>query len=81
MVSLTHPTYSRSMVEAPGEHGPLTVKELRIVRGMIDEYLYAQRRHAFWRATFGTSRLVITGLAALTVIILNIITLALVISH
>lgn len=60
---------------------PLTDRELRIVRGMLDEYSYAQKRHAFWSRTLGTSRLLVTTVAAVTVIVLNAVTLALLLTR
>ena len=53
----------------------LSQRELTIVRGMIDEHLYRERRSRFWASTFGDLRWVGVGIAGLTVFAVNVATL------
>lgn len=50
---------------------PLDARELRILRGLIDDHVYKVRQRARWTTTFGDARLFVAALGGLAVLILN----------
>lgn len=56
---------------------PLRDDELRVIRGMIDEYRYHEQRDTRLRAMFGSSRSVLMTLAAVGMLILQTVALVL----
>lgn len=57
----------------------LTDLELRVVRGMIDEYRYHQQRGKVWRSWWTTGKIVVAVVSGVVVVVVQITTLILLI--
>lgn len=60
---------------------PLSDQEIHVIRGMIDEYLYAERRRKAWRGRWSSGQRVIVVLAALVAFVLPLLNLLLNLTH
>lgn len=54
---------------------PLSDRELRVLRGMMDEYEYERTKRRIFQGWLGDARLVLAALGAIMLLILQTITL------
>lgn len=54
---------------------PLTGQELRVVRGMIDEYRYHEQRGRLWRSRWTFGKVVVAVLSGVVVLVVQVVTL------
>lgn len=60
---------------------PLNDRELRVVRGMIDDHLYQEARNRFLGESFRGSRAVVLAIAGILLFGLQVVTLILALRH
>jgi hypothetical protein len=58
---------------SPGRTDQFTPQEMRILRGMMDEYEYARRRRLLASQRFKSSRLVVLSVLGVTLYALQIV--------
>jgi len=54
---------------------PLSDTELRVLRGMIDEYRYHEQRGRMWRSRWTFGKVLVAVLSGLAVFVVQLVTL------